>query len=122
VSKTHTALVETHPSPSPVTRSGNWAEDFDESNLPALGGGPATALATVALGFFVSTAVMNLDLPDRQERLDPSTVLHTAVTRRDRRLSLAEARQTALTVLAEAESRRAQFAEDEARRTAVWED
>ena len=39
-----------------------------------------------------------------------------------RRISMGQARRTALAVLAEAEARRAAFADEEARRVAVWED
>jgi cation transport regulator ChaB len=64
---------------------------------------------------------VQIDLGSQDPAMDTSTAMVKTVLPKRRRISLAQARENALAILSEAEKRRADFAEEEARRSAVWE-
>jgi hypothetical protein len=102
-----------------VASSVNWGIE----KRPAIGLWTLTKLAGVALLFMASpSSVMIADPWLQERRRETSTVLGMAVYAPRRRMSVAEARSVALAILYESEARRIRFAEEEARRSAVWEE
>lgn len=102
--------------------SGNVVEDFRPETPPVKGGLDWKSLLGGALFVLASLTTSLLPSPvpfDR--RRETSTILRLYAPTRRRRISLAEARQIALSVLAEAEKRRADFSAQEARLIPIWE-
>jgi hypothetical protein len=102
--------------------SGNVVEDFCPETLPVRGGLDWKSVFGGAI-FVVASITTSVPPPlapfDR--RRETSTILRLYAPTRRRRISLAEAREIALSVLAEAEKRRADFSAQEARLIAIWE-
>lgn len=95
---------------------------FDASPAPSFLVKARHALTSLALATVVSTAPLCQDISRRERGAETSTVIAPTRPSAGRRVSLAEARRIALAVMAEAEARRAAFAEEEAAREAVWEE
>ena len=103
-------------------RSGSIIEDFRPETRPIRAGLRWKGMFGLAI-FAVASITTSVPLPPApfDRRRETSTVLRLYAPTRRRRISLAEARQIALSVLAEAEKRTADFSAQEAKLIAIWE-
>ena len=108
--------------PMPAQATCGDLEGADALQAPPLLVRARLALTSLALAAVVSTTAMRQDIPTRERSAETSTIIAAARPSEGRRISIAEARRIALAVMAEAESRRAAFAEEEAKVGAVWEE
>ncbi len=111
--------LKTPETPYTIASSGNIKEDFQSSKFSSIGFHPwdkmAKATATLLLiGSLNTASFSNSYSPNQQE--ETSTVLNAPKPIPGRRISMSDARKIALKVLAEAEERRIQFAQEEAER------
>lgn len=119
---TLTAPTLEEPALHPIPPSGDVLEDFLESKPIVRGGAPWTRLASSVLFAFATTATtFPLPPPPYEHRPETSSVVCFVAIRRGRRITLAEARALALSAMANAEQRRASYAELEAKLHAIWE-
>jgi hypothetical protein len=96
--------------------------ETDSVQSPALLHRTRLALTSLAFAAVVSTTRIHHDIPARERGAETSTTIATPRPYGARQVSIAEARRIAREVMAEAESRRAAFAEHEAAQEAVWEE
>jgi hypothetical protein len=116
-------LVTDAPDGQPYRGTGYWSEDAPPEPTCRVSAFPLSTAGGVAALFVISsstTAVADpsLRIPERDTATAPS--VSQAVSRK--RISIGQARRLALAVLAEAERERAEYADEEARIAAIWED
>ena len=102
-------------------RSSDCTEDFEKQRYRAERARlffPSIGMAVVSMA---SSTLIDVETWPPIACREVSTVLGYASTAPRRRVTLGEARRSALAILAESERRREAFAEEEARRTAAWE-
>lgn len=79
-------------------------------------------MGSAMLAFATTASSIALPPPAHAHRWQTSSAVSSLSTPRGRRISLAEARRLALAAMAQAEQRRATFAEREAKLLAIWEE
>ncbi len=106
-----------------IHSSGDIQEDLPESK-PVIRCGSAWARFVGSAFFAFASTVSSVSFPPTiyDPRRETSSVICFLVAPLGRRISLNEARRLALTAMAKAEQRRAEFAEREATLLAIWEE
>ena len=106
----------------PIPASSDVREDFADTK-PINGGFSGWGRLVGSAVLAVASTVTSIALPPPYDRRrETSSVICLFAASRGRPISLAEARELALGALAQAEQRRATFAEREARAFAIWEE
>ncbi len=117
----HTSSIEydeAHFEASPASEAGPYNSLMHHARMPA-----STVLGLAAMASILTSGVTApADFDTFDSRISVSSTSLEASATDHRVTSLAQARQSAIATLLEAERRRSEFVEAEAKPTAIWED
>ena len=116
-------LVMDAPDEHDFCETGYWSEDAFSEPRPRVAAFPLSKVAGGAGLFALSScATFGMDPWLRFDGRDSATTTAVSQSRSRKRIGIGQARRLALAVLAEAERERAEYAEEEARIAAIWEE